>query len=246
MQKQIQDEIHIKRKKRKRNGNAVQYLLFFALMFSLALYGVTYIVDSYSPDVDVQIGNSEPITLTDEDMSINEKTVDERLKWIQEEDELPSVIENEPHLYSQEEVDKTSEEGKSKQVIEPPKKQNYDEQKKEDISVVAQTPETKTKEKEKSDYLAMDLKRAAQNSGVIPKPTPLVSKVVVGKFSSLDEALNIQNKLNGENLNVSPFIKAVKNYYVVQVGSFSDKERADSLSSELKAKGYSSSVIYEN
>ena len=77
-------------KKQKRRYN-VLYFYLFAIVFILALSGFSYIVKSYSPDIDVTIGNNDSLTLSDSDMDVEIKSVDERLKWIQMEDEMPTV-----------------------------------------------------------------------------------------------------------------------------------------------------------
>lgn len=74
----------IRKKKKKRTG--LRYLILFTLVFISALFGLSYIVKSYSPDVDVAIGNNEALTLSEEDIDVEMRTIDERLKWIQLED----------------------------------------------------------------------------------------------------------------------------------------------------------------
>ena len=45
---------------------------------------------------------------------------------------------------------------------------------------------------------------------------------------------------------LAPFVKAVNGSYIVQLGSFSEKDRANALVSKLRAKGYNPKVNYEN
>ena len=235
----------IKTKKHKRKSNIFQYILLFAVVFSVTLFGMSYFVDVYSPDVDVAIGNSEPVTLTGSYINQEERTIDERLRWIQEEDELPSAGANEPKLYSpEEEEQEIADKGIIKKIIELPKKRNYDEDIPQEETVAQKENEQK---KDKIDYLKMDFRRAAEDSGVITQPkknTP--SKVFIGKFSTVEEAVETQNNIVRENLEVLPFVKSVNNYYVVQVGSFSEKEKADALALTFKQKGYPARVVSEN
>ncbi len=241
-----------KRKKRKkRKNNTLKYLILFTAVFSVTLFAISYFVDLLTPDADVAIGNSEPITLSGSDMSIEEKTIDERLRWIQEEDELPSLGVNEPQLYKpqdlaeQKEIEKEPKE--IKKVIEKPKKINYDE-----VIADNKTLETKPIKKEqnqKIDFIKADFRKAAETSGVVPKPIKPVnsiSKVFIGHFSTVEEAVEAQNNIVRENLDVIPFVKAVSNYYVVQIGSFSDKDKAEALADKFKSRGYSSRVISDN
>ena len=50
------NEAPLKRKKRKKKNN-FGYLLLFLIVFVSALFCLSYIVKSYTPDVDVTIGN---------------------------------------------------------------------------------------------------------------------------------------------------------------------------------------------
>lgn len=237
----------VRRRKKKKN-HSLQYFLLFLVIFVITLLALKNIVTSYTPDVDVQIGNNDSAVLTSSDMPVEEGTIDERLRWIQEEDELPSAGENEPKLFKtpSEDIETEKKESKIKKVIEQPKKIDYDEKvaSENDSETNGRKTFSETK-KTKNDYLSADFRKAAESSGVIPKPKSNVSKVVIGRFSSLEEALSAQNKVSAEGLNVVPFIKAIKNQYVVQVGSFSEQERAEALKEQLRAKGYHANVISE-
>jgi hypothetical protein len=79
----------VTKKHKKKKNFRVLYL--FAIVFISALAGISYIVKLYSPDIDVTIGNTEALTLSDSDMDSEMKPIDERLKWIQMEDDLPTV-----------------------------------------------------------------------------------------------------------------------------------------------------------
>ena len=63
---------------------------------------------------------------------------------------------------------------------------------------------------------------------------------------SLEEAMAVQNKVTIEESSIIPFIKAIGSTYVVQIGSFSEQEKANALAEKMKNKGYSVKVISEN
>ena len=78
-------------KKNKKQSHFFSYLYLFAIVFLGALWGLSYIIKSYSPEIDVTIGNNDSFTLNDSEVDMEIRTIDERLKWIQMEDDLPSV-----------------------------------------------------------------------------------------------------------------------------------------------------------
>ncbi len=246
-----------KRRRKKKKNHFFQYFLLFACIFALTLFGLSYIVDSFSPDVDVAIGNSEPITLSDSDIALEEKTIDERLKWIQEEDELPSAGEKEPKLLEPDNEynnDSTEDSGRNKAVIEAPKKKDYDEKpKKTDNNTEEKVKKAPAPNKQQIDYIKADFRKAAENSGVIPLPKKTdmsskssINKVIVGTFSSVDEATVARDNIIRERLNIIPFIKKTANGYVIQAGTFDNKDNANELASQLRSKGYSAKVQSDN
>ena len=74
---------------------AKQTIALFIITFLITLIGVTYLIKSFSPNVDVEIGGEELTTETgdesDEPESDFKKAIDDRLKWIQLEDNMPGV-----------------------------------------------------------------------------------------------------------------------------------------------------------
>lgn len=219
----------IRRKKRKQKS-ALGYILLFAVVFLSALWGLSYIVKSYSPDVDVSIGNNEALILEENETEI--KTVDERLKWIQMEDELPTVSIKVPD----EERKKIKIFGKS---IPDSIKITVEEKKsiKNDIY---------QKNENKKQTLDFRLKNPVDEQIVRPvsKQRPsTITKVYVGKYETIEEAMKMQSKIAGDAPETIPFIKSVNGKYVVQIGSFSDKEKALQLVEEMSNKGYNARAV---
>ena len=219
----LENKNPIKRKKRK-NKKSFGYLYLFAFVFFVVLIGLSYILKSYSPDIDVAIGNNEALTLSESEMGVEIKSIDERLKWIQMEDEMPSVAKRDNEEKQEEKTDVT--EDRSVEKAEKPPIPSI-----EDIK--NQRP---------------DFRNISPATPVIPLPErPVtITKVYLGSYSSLEEAMIIQNKISNEEPELEPFIKAIRDTYIVQLGSFADKEKATALIIKLKEKGYNPKIISEN
>ena len=196
---------------------------------------MSYIVKSYAPDTDVSIGNNDSLTLNDSDMDVEIKTVDERLKWIQMEDEMPSVAVRE----NEKQNEFTYEETGFDDTKDEPLTTN--EQDKKDKNIIPR-PNINDIEKQRPDF------RTSSVSEVIPKPQApdtTVAKVFLGKYSTVEEAMKIQEAISSTEPDIIPFIKAVNDYYIVQLGSFSDKEKAHALVTRMQTKGYNPEIINE-
>ena len=212
----------LKRKKKKNKRN-FGYFYLFTFVFIIVLISLSYILKSYSPDIDVEIGNNDALTLSESEMDVEIKSIDERLKWIQMEDEMPTVAKRE----NEEKPKDEKEENKSiESETEPPK------------------PSIEDIKQQRPDFRNI----SPATPPVIPLPErPITAtKVYLGSFSSLEEAMEIQNRIKHEEPSLEPFIKAIRDTYIVQLGSFSDKEKAEALIIKLKDKGYTPKIIHEN
>ena len=213
----------LKRKKKKRKQN-FGYLYLFTFVFIIVLIGISYILKSYSPDIDVEIGNNDALTLSETEMDVEIKSIDERLKWIQMEDEMPTVAKRDNETQNEEEKQKENIETE-KQIIKPP------------------IPSIEDIKEQRPDFRSI-----SPATPVIPLPErPVtITKVYLGSYSTLEEAMAVQNKVANDDSSIEPFIKAIRDTYIVQLGSFADKEKADAFIIKLKEKGYTPKVISEN
>ena len=73
------------------------------------------------------------------------------------------------------------------------------------------------------------------------KPATL-NRVVVGSYSSIDQAKKAYDKMVETDLDVAPIIKEVQGNYTLQVGAFTDKDKANKLVDTLKTKQYSAEI----
>lgn len=227
----------LKRKRRRKRKNGLGYVILFAFVFTLALFGLSYIVKSFSPDVDVAIGNNEALTLNDSEMEVEIKTIDERLKWIQMEDELPTVSIRTPKEKTEKKNNNTKTEESNTEKSDIKKKDKKD------------TNLTIKKEEAPRPTIS-DFKREFRftknlNTEKKEQEKNIISKVYIGNFNTIEEAVQIQHKVSLEETEIIPFIKSVNGKYIVQLGSFSDAERASSLVNKMKTKGYSAKIMTE-
>lgn len=226
---QEQKKAPIKRKKR-RNKSGLRYILLFAFVFLFALWGLSYIVQSFSPDVDVAIGNNEALTLNDNDTEI--RTIDERLKWIQMEDELPTVS-------IKIQKDETKKQASSIQI----KKETSLQKKKKEETVINKNEQPKPEiVRQKLDFRLKNVEDT-QIAVKETRPETKVSKVYIGQYSSIEEAIKMQNRITTDAPDTTPFIKSINGAYVVQIGSFTDRDKAISLVARMQSKGYNARVV---
>src|SRR5574344_1085396 len=137
------------KKQKKKNG-----LMIFIIAFILAFLGLMTIVSNISPDVDVTIGDENKTEESPQD----KQNVDERLRWIQLEDNMPGVS----NRFSSEEQTEGSPE-----YVNPS-------QKEEKLKKEAQKKEMMKQEKEENSFTQVQL-----------QPQSTMVKVYVGKFSTV-------------------------------------------------------------
>lgn len=246
--------VQLKRKRKRKNKGILGYFYLFVFVFVVALLGLSFFVKSYSPDVDVSIGNNESLTLSESDMDVEVKSVDERLKWIQMEDEMPSVAIREAKESTEKAIKEKNEKKGSvivadevtKRVIELPTNEEPI-FKKEDVVPKPQMSDLITQAVSQPQPLpvpqASDFRASVP---VIPAPIPSLTKVYLGSFSTVDEAMAIQQKIATDIPESMPFIKSQNGSYIVQLGSFSNKSVADAFILRVKEKGYNPKIINQN
>ncbi len=224
--------IPLKRKKRKK-GNIFGYIILFAFVFILALYALSYIVKSYSPNVDVTLGNDETLALSEEDMDVEIKPIDERLKWIQMEDDLPSVSVRVPQKLESENN------STQKETIKDSKKKTAPIPSEEDLKNAKIDFKFKYDENKSKPIYSNNEKN--EKPEISEKNT--LTKIYLGHYATIEDAMNAEQKVSKDITEVIPFIKNENGKYIVQIGSFSDKEKANALVKKMKLKGYNPKII---
>lgn len=220
-----------------------QTVALFLVTFLISLIVITYFIKSMSPDVDVEIGGeSEQTVEQDGTDSEIKQPIDDRLRWIQMEDNMPGASKRQDGE-SQDIEYKSTENGK------------------EDV---VKQPESKDKEKSKSDsdtITPFEYTNPNNQKPIATPPTPVqsmqnkqpapsadefkMSKVYVGSYPTIEQAIQAQNKIMNTSISVSPFVKEVNGSYVLQAGSYANAHKAEAVAREISAAGFPTRVVKE-
>ena len=220
-----------------------QTVALFLVTFLVSLIVITYFIKSMSPDVDVEIGgeNEQTVEQDGTDSEIKQP-IDDRLRWIQMEDNMPGASKRQ--------------DGESPDIEYKSTKR-----KKEDI---VKQPESKDKEKSKSDsdtVTPFEYTNPNKQKPIATPPTPVqsmqnkqpapfadefkMSKVYVGSYPTIEQAIQAQNKIMNTSISVSPFVKEVNGSYVLQAGSYANAHKAEAVAREISAAGFPARVVKE-
>ena len=196
-------------------------IIIFVSAFFILLLLFLGIAKQLSPEIDVSIGEDENQTATED---VADKTsVDDRLKLLQQEDE------------GQKTKDNTFATELDEKVVLP------DQHK-------AEATDNTTQE-------AMTLPAKTINSKPVtttnPTPKPVTTqatntaKVVVGYYSTREQAEVAKGIIAESGLNISPYVRNIGGAYTIQVGSYATREKAQSIANELLRNNYPARIIME-
>lgn len=79
-------------------------------------------------------------------------------------------------------------------------------------------------------------------------PAPAVqstSKVVVGYYATKEQAEVAKGIISEAGLNINPFVRSIGGAYTIQVGSYSTREKAQSVVNDLLRNNYPARIIAE-
>ncbi len=220
------DRYKNKKKNKSKNGVFIFITTFFVMLLFFSV-----VAKSLSPDVDVTIGDDSQTDAKESGLGVK-KFIDERLKMIQMEDNSAGASlkdEGKPQPeYNDESFDKFSQNSDEK-VNLPPQKDtsNMEQVFEEPLSSVKAPPRPSSKELS------------------TPFEVPITSKVLVGRYSTLEQARVAQEILLDSGLNITPFIKDLGSSYTLQVGSYSSRAKAEGLASELQRNSFPARVVQE-
>ena len=215
------ENINKDKKIKKQHKSLTIFLTVFIVTFAFVALAVKY----FSPEIDVEIGKNAEET----DVEDGEKgSVDERLRWIQFEDNMPGVSTR--FTAGEENAAEENNQGEEEKIV-------YDEEKSsENKNVNEKTAEPAMKVETQEPKAP-----AAAEAPAVGK----MSKIYIGQFSTIEQAIAMQNRISESGLNLSPFVKKVGSYYVVQVGSYASVQTAQNIVTEIQNAGYSARIVNE-
>ncbi len=210
-----------------------QTWVLFIVTFLVSLIVITYFIKSMSPDVDVEIGG-EDIQAVEEQSTESDvkKAIDDRLRWIQMEDNMPGVSKREDG-----ETDEiTYEHYKQDKNTNNHPKDSASNENEEELAPIEYVNKPETQQEPEPPVPAA------------PQPKQEVfkmSKVYVGSYPTIEQAIQAQNQLMNSTVSVSPFVKEVNGAYVLQAGSYADAGKAEAVAREINSLGFHARVVKE-
>lgn len=214
----IPEHISYSEYKKKVNKKSDGIAIFVSAFFILLLLFLG-IAKQLSPEIDVSIGEGE--NALSDTMGIDKSNVDERLKLLQMEDN------NKDDMF-----DESLEE---KVVIPEDNKTDLESKEAVETNEKVATP--------KPEETASSAPRIPAQT--LDQVSNLNVKVVVGHYSTREQAEVAKGILAESGLNITPFVKSIGGGYTVQVGSFSTREKAQNLANDLLRNNYPARVIME-
>ncbi len=203
--------------------NPNEGVIIFVSTFFVLLLLFLGIAKQISPEVDVQIGDDNSVSTED----IAKSSVDDRLKLLQEEDAGKTEQEDtfEPEL--------------DEKVKLPDKvKKAEDKQEEEAVDLVEKEATPKPSE------TASQAPKAEQPKP-IQQPVAASSKVVVGYYATKEQAEVAKGIILEAGLNINPFVRSIGGAYTIQVGSYSTREKAQSVVNDLLRNNFPARILVE-
>ena len=198
-------------------------IIIFVSAFFILLLLFLGIAKQISPEVDVSIGD-ETQQQSSEDDDMYKSSVDERLKLLQEEDNSRD--------------DKMFADELEEKVVIPDTQKS---QQAETSSEPLEEPVTLS-EAEANPKPEETASPAPQNTQVQQNVS---AKVVVGYYSTKEQAEVAKGIIAEAGLGISPFVRSIGGAYTIQVGSYATRDKAQAMVNELLRNNYPARIIVE-
>ena len=220
--------ISYKEYQKKVTKNPNEGIIIFVSAFFILLLLFLGIAKQISPEVDVSIGDDNTAVTSSDVDELDKSSVDERLKLLQEED---NGTKKEDETFATELDEK---------VVLPDHK-NKD---KESSTDNAKTEEPITLPDRDANP------KPAETASPAPKPVQVQqqsasAKVVVGYYATKEQAEVAKGIIAESGMNISPYVRNIGGAYTIQVGSYSTREKAQSVANDLLRNNYPARIIME-
>lgn len=228
------EHISYKEYQKKLNKKPSDSMAIFVSAFFILLLLFLGIAKQISPEIDVSIGDNQKTE--NETVGIEKNEVDDRLKLLQMEDSngkddmFASELEEKVVIPERKTVEEEPQEEKVKEVKEE--------------KPVAQADKEATPKPQETASPAPKVTQAPAATQPAATATT-TSKVVVGRYSTREQAEVAKSIIAESGLNISPFVRSIGGAYTIQVGSYSTREKAQSVVNDLLRNNYPARIISE-
>ena len=214
-----------------KSGSNENLILFVSAFFVMLLIFLG-VVKQLSPDVDVSIADPSVSQIEE----VEKGSVDSRLKTLQMEDNSYGVDDS---TFSPELEEKVRlPEHKNKEMDE-------DSGLKTIILDINKNAKSSDKDQDVKNEKVTSVP-APVASAPVATTTPVVNaKVIVGYYATPEQAEVAKGIILDSGINVQPFVKNIGGAYTLQVGSFSSREKAQSVANDLLKNNFPARVIIE-
>ncbi len=221
-----------KRYKKQKDVTAQNILTVFTTTFLIMLVFFIGAARHMTPSVDVAIGEDSATDAKETGLGVK-GFIDNRLKAIQSEDSdsiIKKIEEKKQSKFEEDDEDEYFSKDLEEKVKIPVKKVKQEVAKLQNETTTEIPPKPIVQPQKPTEA---------------PIATPAVTniKVVVGSYSSIDQAKVAQSILQEAGLGVTPFVKNIQGSYTLQVGSFSSEQKAQSLANELLKNNFPARII---
>ena len=231
-------------------------LVTFCIMFIC----VVIFIKKYAKRVDIEYGrHGMDVTQQNSSAGVNDgyfndtydpdkRTIDKRLIRIQEEENAPSESRVLPQDRDKNEVMNLEHFEMLKSNVEDDIDEDVPSQKEEVNTQAAQKPQQAQQNNSTGTLMPKIPQSAAevQDIDAVPQgnfaPIELAPKanikVLIGKYSTFDDAKTAQTAMKNSKARIAPFIRRVGNVYSLQIGSYSNMDVARSVAGSYGREGF--------
>lgn len=218
--------ISYKEYQKKVTKNPNEGIIIFVSTFFILLLLFLGIAKQISPEVDVSIGEDNSDVQTEE---VDKTYVDGRLKLLQDEDSQTANKE-----------DNTFADELDEKVVIP-------DTKKDDTRAASGgvSEEPITLAEQVANPKPVETASPAPKTTTVKQQSSLSAKVVVGYYATKEQAEVAKGIIAESGMNISPFVRNIGGAYTIQVGSYTTREKAQSVVNDLLRNNYPARIITE-
>lgn len=225
------DYLSYDRYKKKKKDTSKKGMMLALTTFFATLLIFTAVAKMLSPDVDVTIGGDSETDAKETGLGVK-RFIDDRLRAIQMDDNSGNSKKEETQkttTYDDTGFDNYSKQVEEKVVVPTSKNVSQDEIQEEPLQTSRMAPPRPSSSKDVS----------------APFESPKMTKVYVGRYSTIEQAKVAQEILLDSGIDITPFVKNMGSYYTLQVGSFSSRAKASEIAGELQQNNFPARMVQD-